>query len=232
MIISQKELFDKKIIDSALKKNFKNKAKELQTHVIYAGTYYSCFDICCGSGYHMRSFILKGMKKYKIKSVMLTSIRMVRKKLITKEKMLKYCTGNEYMYEKEYMFEKNSINDELESFFEDYRLGNTPRIRAYTYNYHLPKLTEEELILTERKDRSYFETFIGDPEPIVSSNEVFYWGLFFRREEPIRQNIDVEEAEMKASESNSKYVLVKCSRETYTIENSSSLNCSHSCSLQ
>ena len=150
---------------------------------------------------------------------MVTSLFMMRRKLITKEKMMDYCTGKEYL--------TDSINDDLESMFEDFRLGNTPS--RWDDTYFLPKLTEEELKLTERKDRSYFRTFIEDPEPIVSGNQVLYWE---EKGVPIQQNIDVEEAEMKASESNSEYALVSCDRETYTIENSSSLNCSHSCSLQ
>ena len=54
------------------------------------------------------------MNKYKIKSVMMTSIFVSRVGLITKEAMEKYCKGE--------MYQKDSVNDDLESFFEDLRL--------------------------------------------------------------------------------------------------------------
>ena len=85
------------------------------------------------------------MKKHKIKSVMLTSICLERGELITKEKMESYCKGKKS--------EKDSVNDDLESLFENIRLGKEPDDCVWTY--FLPKLTEEELELVERRDTSY-----------------------------------------------------------------------------
>ena len=98
--------------------------------------------------------------------------------------MVNYCKGKEE--------EKDSINDDLESLFEDIRLEKQPA--KYTRTYFLPKLTEEELDLVDKKDLTYFANFFEvDP--------------------------DVEEAEMKASESNSKFVLAKGWRKTAVVEN-------------
>ena len=64
-----------------------------------------------------------------------------------------------------------------------------------TLTYFLPKLTQIEMELVETKDQDYFQSF-------------------FQFENP-----DVDEKEMKLSESNSKYALVVCRRRTDTVEN-------------
>ena len=176
----------------ALQTNFENKPKELQTHFVYAGYHYHHWNED-----RLRSFFLRGMKKYKIKSVMMTIISMCRRELITKETMENYCNGGEY--------QKDSVNDDLESLFEDLRLGKKPHPDAETYFF--PKLTQEELELVARRDRCYLETFfVTDP--------------------------DVQEADMKLSESDSKFVRGECCRRTFKIENSSLRNISNCCSLQ
>ena len=135
------------------------------------------------------------MKKYKIKSVMVTTILLLRRYLITKEKMELYCKGEED--------EKDSVNDDLESLFENIRLGKEPD--EYVWTYFLPKLTEEELKLVERRDTSYLQTFLHSV------------------------NADVNETEMMLSESDSKYIYEFSYRRTFIIENSS---LKHKCSLQ
>ena len=72
------------------------------------------------------------MKKHKIKSVMVTSIILARSKLITKEKMESYCKGEED--------QKDSVNDDLESLFENIRLGKEPDERVETYFMELYNL--------------------------------------------------------------------------------------------
>ena len=52
---------------------------------------------------------------------------------------------------------KDSVNDDLESLFEDLRLGKEPDEEVLTY--FLPKLTEEEMKSVNEKDATYFETF-------------------------------------------------------------------------
>ena len=126
------------------------------------------------------------MKKHQIKSVMVTSIYLNRYWLITKETMESYCKGEE--------FEKFSVNDDLESLFENIQLGKEPDEEVDTY--FLPKLTEVELELVERKDTSFLKTFIKSSNP------------------------DVNETDMMLSESDSKYIYERSWRKTFVIKNS------------
>ena len=191
LIILPKENFDKIRISSALRKNSVNQTKKLGLHFVYAGLHYLFKED------KLRSFIWNGMKRHKIKSVMLTSIYLGRSRLITKEKMESHCMGEE--------FEKDSVNNDLESLFEKIRLGNEPDETVQTY--FLPKLTEEELELVERRDANYLQTFI-------------------------QSNPDVYETEMVLSESDSKYVRGRSWRKTFVIENSSQKSLKNKCSLQ
>ena len=131
--------------------------------------------------------MLKGMKKYKIRKVMVTIIDGWRHSLITKEKMENFCKGKETG--------KKSVNDDLEKFFEDIRLGSELNFEL-NVTYYLPKLTKEELDLVEKKDYDFMNTFSRG------------------------MDADVDKAEMMLSESDSKFVHGYCWRKTYTIENS------------
>ena len=183
-LIPLKEQFDEEMIDSALLKISESEARELNTHFVYAGSYYNL---------HSKNFerypiqILKGMEKYKIKSIMVTMMEMVRWNLITKEGMENYCKWKTP--------HTDSVNDDLEILFEDLQLGKEPVDRSITY--FLPKLTNSEMKLVEREDPSYFEKFFD--------------GVF----------ADVSEAEMKLSESKSKFIRGHCYRRTFTIERDS-----------
>ena len=122
------------------------------------------------------------MNKYKIESVMVTTVNLRRQELITKEMMEDYCKGRND--------QKDSVNDDLESFFEELRIGKVPD--EWVFTYFLPKLTEKELELVERKDPAYFETF--------------RYG--FR---------SMREAYMKPTDSDTKFVQGLCGRKTFTI---------------
>ena len=98
----------------------------------------------------LRSLILQGIKQHKLKSAMVTNIVMRRWRLITHEKMDSYYKGKQP--------ETDSVDDDIESFFGDLRLGKEPNDRAVTY--FLPKLTENELELVERNDPCYLRTFM------------------------------------------------------------------------
>ena len=100
--------------------------------------------------------------------------------------------------------QKDSVNDDLESLFENIRLGKDPDERASTY--FLPKLTQEELELVQRRDTSYLKTFSS-------------WYP------------DVDKTEMMLSESDSKYVKGVAWRQTFVIENPSK-TFKNNCSLQ
>ena len=100
---------------------------------------------------------------------------MWRYELITKEEMDNFCKGE--------MKLKDSVNDDLESLFENIQLEKAPDEDVITY--FLPKLTKEELELVERRDISYLRTFAG-------------WVID-------GENPDVDETEMMLFESDSKY---------------------------
>ena len=134
---------------------------------------------------------------------MVTMIYLNRWNLITKEEMESYCKG-------ENRHRKDSVNDDLESFFENIRLGKEPNEEVQTY--FLPKLMEEELELVERRDTSYLQT------------------LHFGTLDAV--NPDVAETEMMLSESDSKYVYGKSPRRTFVIENTSKKSLKNKCSLQ
>ena len=116
----------------------------------------------------------------------MTNIAMRLDRLITRETMENTCKGKD--------FEENSVNDDLDTFFEDIRLGKMSN--NYVRTYFLPKLTKEELDLVERKDEDFMHTF----------QEEMY--------------ADVDKAEMLLSESDSKFVLGGGQRKTFTIKNS------------
>ena len=80
------------------------------------------------------------MKRQEIMSVMVTKINLCRSNLtcmygcITKAEMESYCKGEKSM--------EDSVNDDLESLFEDLQLEKEPDEVANTY--FLPKLTGKE----------------------------------------------------------------------------------------
>ena len=177
IIFLKKEHLDDNAISSALQKNNENVAEELQIHFVYAGSYNHSY-------YYedrLRSLILNGMKKHKIQSVMMTSIYLKRLEIITKQEMESFCQGEKNV--------EDSVNDDLESLFENIRLEKELDERVVTY--FLPKLTEEQLELVERRDTNYFKTFA--------------W--------------DVSQTQMMLSESDTKYVRGWSWRRTFVIEN-------------
>ena len=111
--------------------------------------------------------------------------------------MLDFYKGIELSHTPEFYWEE-SIQDDLESFFEKLKIGNEKREDVVTY--FLPKLTNEELKLVELKDEDHLQQYV--------------WHI-------IGRTVDVDPEEMKKSESDSKYVLGWGRRETFTIENSS-----------
>ena len=128
--------------------------------------------------------IVEKMKEHQIKKLMVTNITFWRDRLITKERMENYYKGKER--------ETRSVNDDLEVLFEDIRLGKETDDQVHTY--FLPRLTVNELILVEGKDKHFMATF---------------WLLM---------NADVSKAEMAASKSDSKYINANGRRRTFTIK--------------
>ena len=70
-----------------MKKFVEGKPEDLEIHFVYAGDFYNYR----GENNELVSFILKGMKKYKLKLAMVTKISISRCYLITKEQMKQYC---------------------------------------------------------------------------------------------------------------------------------------------
>ena len=115
---------------------------------------------------------------------MVTMICMMRWKIITQENMENLCRGQETR--------KDSVNEDLESLFEDLRLGKEPDEDNETY--FLPKLTEEELELVEKENLTFLRSF------------------YHRAPE-------VPKAELMFCKSDSKYVDGIAWRKTFTFQN-------------
>ena len=169
--------------DLGIKKAAEYQADDLKTHFIVAGEYY----YWSRHEDTMKSMILAKMKKYGIKEAMVTIIRMERWHLITKEKMEDYYKGKE----ERHGWDKESVHDDLDSFFD--KLQNGWWEEEWVRTYFIPKLTEKEKKLVEEKDKdhlmSYFYTYP-----------------------------DVSKKEMDESESKSKFVRGKCDRRTFILK--------------
>ena len=131
---------------------------------------------------------------------MVTTLAFRRMQLITKDEMEDYCKGEKIA--------KASVNDYLESFFDDIRLGKEPN--ENDSSYFLSKVTEEELDLVERKDPTYMKDFYffdADAED-VDKNADFVLAI-------MPQFDDVEE-------NSEKFVHGDCSRYTFALSQNES----------
>ena len=124
---------------------------------------------------------------------LLTMLSMWRMQLITKEKMESFCKG-ELKYGGSN--DEKSGDDDIEEFFEN--LQNAKVCDEQVLSYYLPKLTNKELKSIEGKDKMLLKTF----------------SFHFRDD----MNVDIDEAEMKKSESKSKFVRGCCLRETISLK--------------
>ena len=88
-----------------------------------------------------------------------------------------------------------SFNADIETFFEGLKVAKVSTHRQRV-TYFLPKLTDEEHELIKNKDQQYFKSFYFSTNP------------------------DVDENEMKRSQSESKFVFVESRRKTYILVNS------------
>ena len=161
-----------------------NRAEDVEIHVIYAGNYYSYHY---GNQDKLKSFILRGMKMHRIKSAVVTFVRMQQNDFITKQKMESFCRGKEK--------EKYSVNDDLESLFQDLRLGK--KQEKFCRTYFLPKLKEKEIALFETNNPMILETFYS---PV---HNPFYYQLYWL-----------------GLKNNFEFIEGLCSRSTITVENS------------
>ena len=181
-------------IESAFQKISEN--KDLEPHFVYSGEYhlYSIHE----NDNPLRSSLLELMKKYQIESVTLTLIYMEKEQLITKETMESYCKGEHYP-------RNISVNEDLEKLYQDLQLGKEPSYDAIAY--YLPKLTADEMALVEKKDQTYLQNFFTGVYPL----NIKY-----------SKKPDVDDDEMKMSESRSKFILAKSHRKSLKLKMSTS----------
>ena len=92
--------------------------------------------------------------------------------------------------------DEKSGDDDIEEFFDN--LQNAKVCDEQVLSYYLPKLTNKELKSIEGKDKMLLKTF----------------SFHFRDD----MNVDIDEAEMKKSESKSKFVRGCCLRETISLK--------------
>ena len=182
-----KEQYDFGIINAALRNASTN--RETATHFICATRYYSDdHDPPIDLNSTFKHKFLEGMKKYRIKTAVLTKVEIFRDSLVTKETMIDYHKGK---YKKEGCNE-HSLNDDLEILFGKMKLEQVNNEEVQTFCF--PKLTNKEMKLVESKDVNHLESYAATPA-------------------------DVKEAEMKLSDSKSKFVDVSCSRKTIVFKN-------------
>ena len=190
-----REQSDESIIDLAFTKIVETKTEVIDTHFVCACDYWGSWIL----EDRLTPLILKEMTRFHIKKVMVTIICLKRNGLITQEKMENYCEKNSKQKRRRRRRERRvcseqqkiSVNDDLEILFEDIKFGKA--INGFALTYFLPKLTPKELKLVERKDSNFMETFHEN------------------------MDADVNKAEMKASETDSKFVLAEGFRKTFKI---------------
>ena len=227
-----KEQTDSETIFSALQMINEN---EGIPHIIYAGDYYHrAFDNV------LKSIVVKNMKKISMKKVWLTKLRMQRYFAACFTKTLSESDHRKFVQvqinepqptskfnfqllvkppykfimhlgdTKENEFSRNiifskpdyfqeSVFYDLETFIETLDDGIMDFSRT---TYHMSKMTQEERGLLAMKDQEFLESFY-----------VYSLG----------QNPDVKKIEMESSESESRYILSRCSRQTLILENNSKL---------
>ena len=119
---------------------------------------------------------------------------MLRQNLITKEKSKAAYLGK-LKNEKAWENEEISFNDDLELFLSN--LKNSKEIEfEVVASFFIPKLTNEELKLVESRDPEHLNTYL---------------------DHYIGENPDVEDEEMKKSDSKSKFVHGRCIRLTFPL---------------
>ena len=194
------------LIHSAFVKIIEMNANDLEIHFVYTGDNYDVLGL--------NSIFEKAMKIYKIKSIIVTMINLERETVIRKEFMDHYCNEKDP--------EKFSVNDDLESLFQDLRAGKQPERMVRTY--YFPKLTKKELQLLEIEDEDnsekliYTQTFAWgfnwgpDLGETALGNDALNWTQLLINESILTTS--------EMPEPKSKFVAAFGSRQTNTIDNS------------
>ena len=201
-----KEIVDEDVIDSALLYASTTCSNSMITHFIYAGDYYK-YDEDEDHHKKIKDFILTKMKKYGLKSAMLTMVSMSRSFVITKEHM-KNCYKGTLSFQGNYA---TSVNDDIDCFFtelQSYAAKDGDTFREVKWTFFIPKLTPTELQLLKSRNIDFLRSFA----------EYHYGKTLFGGSDP-----DVSKNEMSKSKSKSKFVLCGCWRYTTSINIDSNL---------
>ena len=159
--------------------------------------------------------IKKALKKFNCKSGILSRIRMSKENCITKEKYEKMYKTNE---ESEKRMDL-SVGEDLETFIGRIKNGEInkdtfPKGGEYKRLFLLCLLDKEERKKLEQKDNDFMETFLG----VRAWGQGLGSGLRVGKYIIGPVEVDVPEAEWKASESNMKFAESRCWRKTYFID--------------
>ena len=156
---------------------------DLLPHFIYCkGDYFY------GEEKTLKEIILAKMYEYGIQSSIFTTLKMMRRNMITKEKATAGADGL-LKNESEWKRYEGSVNDDLESFLNKF-VRQEVVDEEVVESFFLPRLTEKELELVDERDSEYMTKFL-------------------------LQNPDVDAKEMAISDSSDKFVHGRCCRNTY-----------------
>ena len=159
----------------------------------------------------LQKMICLGLKKWNhqwsgMDSAMVTTLRMVRNNLVSKERIDVFYYGPKNAgLAKAIGIETRSVCDDFGEFFGKIQTGE--EVVENRKSFCLPTLTEEEMNLLEEKNEDHLHTYF-----------LYYSGHNHERMHPELK------WEMLLSESNSKYVQISCQRQTSLIKKSSLWN--------
>ena len=183
------EIFDIAVFDAGVKIAAMNQTKDLDTHFIFAGNNHKDHDDYHGNYQELETILRNKMNKYRIKSALLTWVWMNRQRLVSKKTMKDYYKGR---FESKEGFDKESVHDDLDSFFQRLQQGENPD-GDDVLTFYMPQLTEDELKLVNEKNHDYLET-IFSLEP------------------------DLNEADLAITDSDSRFIHGICSRTSFMVD--------------
>ena len=143
------------------------------------------------------------MKKYSIQSLFLTSLKMSKMNLITKERAKKASEGklkNEPLWK----YYEGAINEDLESFCN--KIVNEEEIEEEVRSFFTPKLPKDVSKLINEQNQEY----------LMTVSEEYVRGIFAADDLKFKSHFE----EMKKSDSKDIYVHTRCHRETIRLTQS------------
>ena len=197
-------------------KAFENIAKypedDLEYHFIYSEYRYS-FEY---QAYNpsIESCINKVITEFKLGSAIFTQVNMNNRHLVTKETMEKLYKNEKNAHDI-YSYDdlKESVGDDLESFFMNLQIG---KLKDDSRTFYLPKILPFERKMIEERNIHFCVKGLDHYDiPLRIFMQTFYPEVIpLKNEMKAIETIDVSKVEMDLSESNSKYILSICDRRT------------------